>query len=260
MIKKILILFTSVYFSSCVVHKDIVNFQGNSNTQSNIEKINKEPYKVQINDILYIDLKSTDAKLVLLFNNSTASQVNTQYSESSTYFSGYSVDKQGFITLPYLNKINVLGYTTMEISQKIKSELSRFFVNTDDVFVNVKLAGFKYTILGEVGSAGTKYLYQNSVNIIEAIANAGDIPITGNKKQVQVLRNTKDGIKKYEVDFTNIAIFESDVFYLEPNDIIYVPPLKQKTLGTGTNGVQTLTTVISVLSLLTTTFLLIKNK
>ncbi len=259
MIKTAKVFFFLILLSSCVPHKDILNFQGDSSLERNVSKINEEPYKIQVNDILYIDLKSTNSELVSLFGSSNQNQANVQYTESTTYFNGYSVDKQGFVNLPYLGKINVLGYTTNEISQKIKNELARFFVNQDEVFVNVKLAGFRYIILGEVNSTGTKYLFQNSVNIIEAVANAGDIPITGNRKQVQVLRRTKDGVKKYDIDFTKLDMFNSDVFYLEPNDIIYVPPIKQKTLGTGTNGIQTLTTVISALSLFTTTYLLFKR-
>jgi polysaccharide export outer membrane protein len=152
-----------------------------------------------------------------------------------------------------------LGFTADEISSKIKEGLSKYFVNTDEIFITVKLAGFKYTILGEVGSTGTIVLFQNSLNIVEAIANAGDISLTGDKKNIEVIRQNIDGVQKFKLDMTSMQVFNSEVFYLQPNDIIYVPPLKQKTFGTGTNGVQTLTTIVSVLSLLTTSYLLIKN-
>ncbi len=260
MIQKILFFIgLAISLSSCIAHKDIVYFQGENIKANKIKEINNKPYRFQVDDVLYIDLKAPDEKLVVLFKNGNASQSMSNVSEGTTYFTGYTIDKQGFISIPYLQKINVLGYTTDEIANKIKEGLGKYFINTDEIFVTVKLAGFKYTILGEVGSTGTKIIYQNSVNIIEAVANAGDINITGDKKNVEILRQNIDGVQKYTLDLTSLEVFNSEVFFLQPNDIINVPPLKQKTYGTGTNGVQTLTTVISALSLITTTFLLIKN-
>ena len=81
----------------------------------------------------------------------------------------------------------------------------------------------------------------------------------GNRQEVIVIRKFLDGVKKYKLDFTKIDIFESENFYIQPNDIIYVPPLKQKSWGTGTTGVQTIATIITALSLVTTTILLIRN-
>jgi len=257
--KTLFLIITTLILSSCIAHKDIVYFQGDAVTQTKIKEINNKPYRLQTDDVLYIDLKAADDKLVALFKNNSNTQNTGQITEGTTYFTGYTIDKQGYIAIPYLNKINVLGYTTDEVALKIKEGLAKYFINTDDIFISIKLAGFKYTILGEVGSSGTKVIYQNTVNIIEAVANAGDINITGDKKNVEIIRPNLNGVQKFTLDLTSIKVFESEAFYLQPNDIINVPALKQKTYGTGTNGVQTITTIISALSLLTTTFLLIKN-
>ena len=255
----ILLLLTSVLFSSCIAHKDIVYFQGDEPDKVMISEVNNKPYRLKIDDILQIDLKANDNTLVSVFNNSNTNNTTTNTSSNNAYFYGYTVDKQGFIHIPYLDKINVLGFTTDEVATQIKDGLGQFFKDTSDIFVNVKLAGFKFTIIGEVSNTGTIYLYQNSVNIIEAIANAGDITITGNRKAVEILRPTINGTDRFVVDLTNINVFNSKHYYLQPNDIIYVPPIKQKTLGTGTTGLQTFTSLMSVLSVLTTTVLLIKN-
>jgi len=260
MIKKIsYFLFFLYMLSSCVPHRKIVYFQGEPKENSQVRALNNKPYRLKVDDVLRIDIKASDKKLVDVFQNNSANQNINQLSESSSYFSGYSIDKQGFIEMPFLKKINVLGFTTDEVSDKITTKLAHFFKNVDDIYVAVKLAGVRYTIIGEVTSTGSKVLYKNNVNIIEAIANSGDIKLTGDKTNVELIRIGVDGIKKYHLDLTQLDVFESEVFYIEPNDIINVPALKQKTLGTGTTGAQTLTTVISVLSLLTTSYLLIKS-
>ena len=245
-------LFIIFTISSCVSHKDIVYFQGESIKDGELQEISNKPYRLQVDDILKIDIKAPNEELVKVFNNGLSS--NTQVNASTYYFSGYSVDKQGFIKIPLLNKINVLGFTTEEVSEKILLKLGEFFKNTDDMFVSVKLAGFKYTVIGEVGSTGNKVLYQNNVNIIEAIANAGDIELTGDKTNVEIIRITEGNIQKFHIDLTQLAALDSEIFYIRPNDIIYVPALKQKSLGTGATASQSLATTASIVSLLATTY------
>ncbi len=90
-----------------------------------------------------------------------------------------------------------MGYTEKEVREKIEEELAKYFKDTSNIFVTVKLAGIRFTVLGEVASPGTLVLFQNQVNIIEAIANAGDITITGNRKKVTIIRKNIDGTKKF---------------------------------------------------------------
>ena len=137
--------------------------------------------------------------------------------------------------------------------------LADYFKDNASIFVVVKLAGFRYTINGEVGSTGTKTLFQEKVNIMEAIANAGDITTTGDRKAVTVIRQTPNGTEMKDLDLTNINVMNSPYYFLQPNDYIYVKPLKQKTWGTGSTGIQSLTTLITLLSLVSTTYLLLKK-
>jgi polysaccharide export outer membrane protein len=92
---------------------------------------------------------------------------------------------------------------------------------------------------------------------MEAIANAGDITITGNRKAVTIIRKSPTGVQMHDLDLTDINVMNSPYFYLQPNDYIYIKPLKQKTWGTGKTGIESLGTVITLLSLATTTFFLL---
>ena len=247
-----------VLFTSCIPNKELIYFQGDPKQNEAVQKLQNEPYKLQVNDILDIQIKSSDEKLVALFKNAnTSGQTGSVFSSEKIYFTGYSIDLQGNIRLPYIGDINVLGYTTKEVREKIDKEFEAYFKNPDDVFTTVKLAGIRFTLLGEVNQTGTVILYQNQVNLIEAIANAGDIAITGNRKNVTIYRKNIDGTKKYQIDMLDVTSFDSDNFFIQSNDIIYVEPLKQKSWGTGTSGMQTLTSLIAVMSLVTTTILLI---
>lgn len=257
--KKIIILFTiGLLFNSCIPIRDLTYFQGNPEEKKALHKAQQVPYRLQINDMIDIRIKATNEELVALFKRVETS-TNANISAENLYFESYSVDKNGMIRIPYLNEINVLGYTAKEVKLKIENELSKMFKDMESVFVTVKLAGIRYTVIGEVNSPGTNILFQNQVNIIEAIANAGDITMTGNRKEVTVIRNNIDGVQKIYLDLTGFDFMNSEGFIIQPNDIISIAPRREKSWGTGETGTKTITTVITALSLITTTILLIKN-
>jgi polysaccharide export outer membrane protein len=83
------------------------------------------------------------------------------------------------------------------------------------------------------------------------------VTIVGNRKDVQVIRQYPQGQQIHHLDLTDINIMNSPFYYIQPNDLIYVKPLKQKSWGTGTTGVQTFTTIATALTLIATTVLLI---
>jgi len=119
--------------------------------------------------MLYIDIKSAKPELVQLFKNSTSTQNgNTNnISPEMIYFKSYSVDRHGNIRMPYIGEMNVLGYTTPEVREKIQKKFEEYFINKEDIFITVKLAGIRFTALGEVGKPGTLVVYQNQLNLAE---------------------------------------------------------------------------------------------
>lgn len=254
MLKNSIVIILIVFLSSCVSQKDIVYLQGNS-SKTAVTAINN-PYHVQVNDVLQLTVKALDQNLVKMFASS--SNGNTaKNSEQGLYFEGYSVNNEGNIRIPVIGKVFVLGKTLEEIQEIIAHKLlADYFKKDTYIFVSAKLSGFRVTVQGEVASPGTVTLYQNSANILEVLANAGDINFVGNRKEVLIIRQTPNGQEIHSIDLTKRDALNSPYFQLQPNDMVYVKPLKQKSWGTGTTGTQTMTTIISVLSLVTTVIIL----
>ncbi len=257
-IKLLIIVLSCIVVSSCIPHKDTIYLQ-NKNTAADSTMVITErpkPYRVQINDILTIQIKVLDQENVTIFNPVGEGSLNAS-SQERAYFDGFTVNLHGNIRIPSLGEFNVLGYTYEEIESLIKEMLLESqFKETANIFITVKLAGLRYTANGEVGSPGTNTLFQDRVNVFEAIANVGEIPVTGNKKAVKIIRQYPHGQEIHSIDLTDINVMKSPYYYIQPNDMIYVEPLKQKSLGTGTTAVETLGTIVTVLSLLTTSLLL----
>ncbi|OBX25957.1 polysaccharide export outer membrane protein [Gelidibacter algens] len=252
-------LFSISLLTSCIPHKDIVYLQNKNTATDSLQMMveQQKPYRVQINDILNVRVKSIDQNTVSILNPIGEGNLSASSSERA-YFDGFTVDVHGNIRIPTLGMINVLGFTTEEIEKMIEAKLlDEQFKETANIFVTVKLAGLRFSANGEVGSPGTQVLFQERVNIFQAIANVGEIPITGDRKDVMVIRQYPQGQQIHHLDLTDVNVMNSPYYYIQPNDMIYVKPLKQKTWGTGITGRETLATLVSVIGILTTTILLI---
>lgn len=257
------LLLILIGFQSCISRKQLTYLQENemaSDSTAVIAPVMK-PYRVQVNDILSVTLKADDPELVAIFNKSASSQqTSNAFGEQQMYFNGYTVDVHGNIRMPYLGEVNVLGYTLDEVNEKIEELLLATYLTADThLFVNAKLAGLYFTVAGEVGSPGSQVLYRDKVNLVEALANAGEVAITGDKKDIVIVRQYPEGKKIHHIDLTSEEAMTSPFFYVKPNDMIVVNPLPQKTWGTGTNGLQTFTTIFSIFSVVTSTVLIIRT-
>lgn len=252
-----MLIFSALY-TSCITNKDVVYLQDKGTVVNDSVQIQSlaRPYRVQIGDILSINVKALDEELTTIFNPSGD---GSQGNQGGLYFSGFTVDLHGNIEFPILGKINVLGFTINEIKERVEKELlSKYFKETAEIFVTVKLSGLRYTVTGEAAT-GVYTLFQERVNIIEALANAGDINITGDRRDVLIVRQYPDGQKIHHIDITDIAAMQSPYYYIQPNDIILVKPLKRKVLGAGQTVTQNITTFASIFSVLISVFLITQN-
>ena len=254
------IVVLGLLFASCVPTKDLIYLQDKDPSEQavNINPVMSKPYRLQTNDVLTISIKAIKPELVSIFNPSAGEGSGS--GSQSMYFDGFTVDDHGNIRIPVLGEMNVLGYTLDEVRLKVERELlDKYFNEEANIFVTAKLAGMRFTINGEIGSPGTKTLFQERVTILEAVANSGDITLVGDRKNVTVIRQFPHGTEMHDIDLTDVKVMQSPYYYLQPNDYIYIKPLKQKTWGTGTTGIQSLGTIITLLSLGTTVFLLLRN-
>ena len=92
----------------------------------------------------------------------------------------------------------------------------------------VKLVNFNITMLGEVKRPGQYKVYQTSINLFQAVSMASDLTDFANRNKIAIIRQTKTGSEVTYVDMTKRDLLLSDYYYLKPNDIVYVQPVKGK--------------------------------
>ncbi|MFN4083119.1 MAG: polysaccharide biosynthesis/export family protein [Bacteroidia bacterium] len=248
--------------SSCVSNKKYIYLQNkdkNTKTDSlqTIKVINDE-YKLKPGDILYIRLVTEDDKMNALFNPNTSGNANMMMMQGGSnfgtpfYIMGYSLDKDGYLELPYIGKVNLLNKSVDETRKLLNIEVSKYFKN---FYLQVVLAEFRFSILGSVYRPGQYFFSLNHVNIFQAISMAGDIQDIGKRTAITLIREENGKTNLIDLDLTDRNIINSPYYYIKPNDIIYVQPVKSRSIGRISNFQESLGAVLPIFS----TFLLVLN-
>ena len=234
--------------TSCVSQKKMLYFQNetmlNDSTFTSIEYENERhfDYKVQPGDILYIRIASLDEKFAAYFNTINIGSTNT--SNSSMYLNGYNVDAEGYIDLPIVGRVQVKDHTVSEIQEIVQSSMNEYLKET---VVYVKLGSFNLTILGEVAKPGQYQVYQSDINIFQAIALAGNATDFANKSKIKIIHQTPKGSQIVRININDADVLSSPHYYLKPNDIVYVEPLKSKQYGFTTVPYGTIFSALSLI-------------
>lgn len=172
---------------------------------------------IQPFDYLYIKILSLDEKTNSIFNE-------TSYSVDTELLS-YAVDARGEITVPFIGNISVKDLTISQARDKIEKSLQVYLNN---ISVMVRFVSNKITLLGEVNQPGQHSFYDEKVTVFQAIGFAGGASGFGDLSNVTLVREKDDIIKYYYLDLTKKNIASSEYYYLLPNDILIINPIKAK--------------------------------
>jgi polysaccharide biosynthesis/export protein len=208
---------------SCISQKKVMLLQETNVKEVTTEFSNKKKtsHKVQVGDHLYIRIYSVDPKTSKFFQTDMPNLMNPTY----LYLNSYVVDEEGFIHFSFIEKLYVKGMSVDQITQLIQKNVSEYF---NDATVTVKLVNFQVAVMGEVSKPGNFTIDKDQINVFQAVALAGGFKDFANIKKVTLVRQTLNGSEVQFLDFSDKKILESDYFYLLPNDILYVEPLKMK--------------------------------
>ncbi|MBN1790152.1 MAG: polysaccharide biosynthesis/export family protein [Bacteroidales bacterium] len=240
--------FVAFAAASCTSHRQLVYLRNvDSTSTEGFYPKSRPEYLIQTRDILYIKIYSLNEDMSNLVNQTIGSyQQNLFQNETSLFINGYTVSDSGYIEIPILGKVLIAGKTMDEAISSIRKRADQFL---KDATVIVKLISFKVSVIGEVNRPGTYNNFNSQLTVLEAVSMAGDITDYGDRKRVLVLRPSAEGTRSFRLDLTSRNILTSDGFFLLPNDIIYVEPIKNKTFRINMPTISLAFTSISTLIL-----------
>ncbi len=222
----VVIIAMALLLNSCGSSKKVAYFQ-------NIDEISLAASrglydaKIMPKDVLTITVHTTDPAASQPFNLTVRHSLGSNNSVSTGGGSllGYLVDNDGDIDFPILGKVHVMGLTKRQCEDMLRERIIPYMAKTENPLVTVRMSSFKVTVLGEVGHSGSISVAQEKINILEALAQAGDLTIYGKRDNVLLLREDEVGQKhQYRINLNDANLINSPLYYLQQNDIVYVEP------------------------------------
>ena len=242
---KLFFMGATVLMASCVSKKDIVYFQYDEIDQANVSNSYKTVIKPD--DLLQITITALDIEAVRPFNlaavtYATSSNSAIGVAQQQTYL----VDTKGEIEFPVLGKIKIGGLTRDETIDLLKSKLSPDYIK--DPNVNIRISNYKISVMGDVQRPGSYNIPNERITILDALALAGDVNISGQRNNILIIREEANKKTQYRVDLRSNNLLTSPVYYLQQNDVVYVEPNYARIQSASSNSNTSL--FISITSLL----------
>lgn len=235
-------LIMSLALASCHSSKRVVYFQDRVTDTVTAAPVQRT-IKVRPGDMIYITVASKDPQLAALFNPVAQISQNNQNSNvlggsgasgamlgTTSSTSGgnasqipYTVDSAGDIDFPVLGALHVAGLDRQQIAQLVKKRIKAGGY-IQDPSVNVSFMNLHYSVLGDVTKPGVYYISDDRTTLLDALATAGDLNITGRRDRVYVTRTEQGRQVTHHVDLTTSDVYSSPAYYIQQDDVIYVEP------------------------------------
>jgi len=253
-LNSVLIFFCLLWLSSCIPTKKVVyleNFDGNESEQYTIPTWK---YNVQEGDRFYV--KIIDPMQGLSFGDNASSM---QESKSQTpnliqqvpSVHDFQIDEEGMLNLPVIGKVAAVDKTVSELRKAIVKACEGFITNPT---VKLYMTNYNVTLLGEFNAPGFYQLIPENPTFFEAVGLGGDLTDFADRKKVKLIRRVEGKVKVYYLDVTDPAFANSPYYYVQPNDVIHVMPLKVKKFSSDNalplllSGLTVIVTLANILS------------
>jgi len=240
-----------IFQTSCRSVKEITMFQESKGDLNQYHMVPEaSEHKIKPFDNLYINITTLDSEVNQQFNpgsggNGFSSGTSQMYgSPAGKYINGYIVSEAGTVDLPTIGEVMLGGLNLEEAKAHVKIKAFEYL---KDATVKIRFLNYKINIIGEVRVPGIYYNYEGSISILDAIGMANGIADYADLKNVTIKRYSGGKIYAYKVDLTDNSIYSSKFYYLQPNDVIYIPPSKLKRRRENANTYSRLISTMSVI-------------
>lgn len=256
----LLLLALPLLIAGCTSYKNVPYLQ-NPEVVNELEK-DLPMYDAEImpKDLLSITVNATDPQSAAPFNLTVQTPMNAALANINTTsqptLQQYLVNNEGEIDFPVIGRLKVGGLTKNKAESLLRGKLKEYLKEIP--IVTVRMANYKISVLGEVTRPGSFTISNEKVNILEALAMAGDMTIYGVRDNVKLIREDTKGKREIiNLNLNNAGIVTSPYYYLRQNDILYVTPNKTKAKNSDIGNSTTLwfsatSILVSIASLLAT--------
>ncbi len=225
--------------SSCVTARKVNYMQEPDRyIPSYADTLSFEDYVLRIGDRLYVYVYSTDENVQKMYNSGGANSAQMRQQMGNGALGGsydlytYLIDEEGNIDFPTIGKIYVQGMTTRDVKHKLEEELGTLLKEIpgySTISVEVNIVNRSFSIIG--AQSGRYMITKEKMTIFEALALAGDLGEFNSRKEIKLVRE-KNGVTTIKTfDARSKDLVNSEYYYIEPNDIIYIRQIPGYSFG-----------------------------
>jgi len=219
--------------TSCRNVKEITMFQESKDDLTQYHMVPEtSEHVIKPSDNLYINITTLDPEVNQQFNpgttggsGSTSGTSNMFGTPVAKYINGYIISDSGTVNLPIIGEVTLAGLNLEDAEARVKIKANEYL---KDPTIQVKFLNYKINIIGEVKVPGIYYNYEGSISIFDAISMARGIADYADLENVTIKRYSGDMIYAHKVNLTDNSIYSTKFYYLQPNDVIYIPPSRLK--------------------------------
>lgn len=239
--------------ASCVSRKKMIYFQFDAIDQTRVS--NSYQTLIKPDDLLQITITAQDMESVRPFNlMAVTTTAGTNTANGIPTLQNYLVDAKGEIDFPVIGKIKIGGLSRSQTIRLLKDKLSPDYVRNPNI--NIRITNYKISVLGDVARPGSFTVPNERITLLEALAMAGDINISGLRENVLVIREENGKKVHYRVNLLSNNVYTAPVYYLQQNDVVYVEPNAAKIQSASQNAntglfISLTSILIALLSILT---------
>ena len=240
--KNILWVFFTLFLVSCGSYKNVPYFQNSDEVDFSKSQFLYDA-RIMPKDILTITVNTINPDAASPFNLTVPTTFNnqTRSTYSQALLQNYLVDNDGCIDYPILGKLQVGGLTKSACEQMIHDKIVPYLNERENPVVTVRMSNYKISVLGEVARPGMFNVSNEKINILEALAQAGDLTIYGVRDRVKLIREDANGKKEmHTLNLNDANLISSPYYYLQQNDIVVVEPNKVKSQNSSVGSMTTL--------------------
>ena len=240
--KNIVWVLLTLFLVSCGSYKNVPYFQNSDEVDFTKSQFLYDA-RIMPKDILTITVGTTNPDAARPFNLTVPTTFNaqTRSTYSSPLIQNYLVDNEGGIDFPILGHLQVGGLTKSECERMIHDKIVPYLNDRENPVVTVRMSNYKISVLGEVAHPGMFNVSNEKINILEALAQAGDLTIYGVRDRVKLIREDSTGRKEmHTLNLNDANLINSPYYYLQQNDIVVVEPNKVKSQNSSVGSMTTL--------------------
>lgn len=237
------VIVISMMITGCGSTKNVAYLKNSDTVSLDMSRLLYDA-RIMPKDILSITVNTSDPEASVPFNLTVATVQSQSIRTTTTtqpMLQSYIVDNEGNVDFPLVGKLHLEGLTKSEAEQLVLEKIRPYMNAAEQPIVTVRMINYKISVIGEVARPGMFTVANEKINILEALAQAGDLTIYGVRDRVKLIREDATGKKEIHVLNLNDAnIINSPYYYLQQNDIIYVEPNKVKSQNSSVGSMTTL--------------------